>query len=170
MTLRLLAGLLCLLIGLAPAAASVAPFCQYSTDPGGFIENARYRVYDAWQAADLVAVVIAPAHATNGQPQPVEVRGVIKGAVGGRVELVGPRCAGTACRGLRIAAQTEFLLLLRRLPDGTWTGVDREDGGACPNVFAVANDTARIGGESVPVPLLRQYFEGRPPPIPFGAR
>lgn len=159
-----------LLFGPAGTLASVVPFCQYGTNASGRIEDARYRLHDAWTAADLVAVGVAPERATPGQPQPVTLRVVVKGPESGRIDLVGRQCAGTACRGLAVPPGTEVLLLLRRLPDGTFHKVDGEGNDACPNVFLVTENTAQIGDRRVPVPALRQYFEQRPLPIAFPGR
>jgi len=159
-----------LLLGPVGALASVVPFCQYSTNASGRIEDARYRLHDAWAAADLVAVAVAPQPAAPGRRQPVSLRVVIKGPETSRIDLIGNTCAGTACRGLAVPPGTEFLLLLRRLPDGTFHKVDGEGNDACPNVFLVTDGAAQIGDRRIPVPALRQYFERRPPPIAFPGR
>lgn len=165
-----IALMLLLLSPVAALASGMVPFCQYSTNASGLIENARYRLHDAWTAADLVAVAVAPERATTGQPQPVKLRVVVKGPESGRIDLVAQRCAGTACRGLAVPPGTEFLLLLRRLPDGTFHKVDGEGNDACPSVFLVTDGAAQIGDRQVPVPALRRYFEQRPPPIAFPGR
>lgn len=166
-------GLALVMLLLAPVAclaSGMAPFCKYSTNASGRIEDARYRLHDAWTAADLVAVAVAPELAIPGQSQPVELRTVIKGAEAGRINLVARRCAGTACTGLAVPPRTEVLLLLRRLPDGTYHKVDGDGNDACPNVFPVADGVARIGERHIPAPALRQYFEQVPPPIAFTGR
>ena len=166
-------GAALVLLLLAPfvaQASGMAPFCKYSTNASGRIEDARYRLHEAWTAADLVALAVAPERAKAGQSQRLELRTVIKGTEAGRINLVARRCAGTACSGLAVPPRTEVLLMLRQLPDGTFHKVDGDGNDVCPNVFLVIDGVVHIDDRRVPVPALGQYFEQRPPPIAFPGR
>jgi hypothetical protein len=127
------------------------------------------RAADAYGAADLVVVGKAPEAPGNNSPQMFDVRRVIKGRAKARepIALTGPHCMGTACSGLAVLSNREFLLLLRRLPEGTYLSVDGNGNDACPSVFEVIDGQAKIGTATVPLGSLKSFLESRPHPIPY---
>jgi hypothetical protein len=150
-------------------ASGMDPICKFSTSASGSISNARYRIADAYQRADLVAVGTGIENPENGKPQDFEVSVVVKGSskAGQRLKLVGPRCQGTACDGLSVPPRRRFLLMLRQVPGGAFHKVDGNGNDACPNAFEVNADYAKIGAGRIKLESLRSYFESRPEPIPF---
>ena len=157
------------LLPAAAQASGVSPFCRFSTAKDMSIMGHRYRVADAYRAADLVVVGVSPENPRNEAPQKVRVLRVVKGdgRAGAEIELVGPRCQGTACSGFAILPDHEMLLLLRRVKDGRFHKVDGNGNDVCPNVFGVEGGKARIGKQDVPVESLKSFFGSHPEPIPY---
>lgn len=147
----------------------MVPFCNFSTSKDGSIVGQKYRIADAYNAADLVVAGKASEDPKNDSPQMFNVKEVIKGnvKVSRPIKLTGPHCSGTACSGLSVPSNREFLLLLRRLSGGTYLTVDGNGNGACPNVFEVKNEQAKIGTTFVPLGSLKLFLESRPPPIAY---
>lgn len=148
--------------GPGPAGASgMSPVCKFSTDPSGSIFEAKYRLADAYRAAELV-VIGRPVAGTN---LTLRVTRTIKGPKTGELALTPKRCQGTACEGLSLP-DGEYLLLLRK-EGPVWAKVDGTGNDACPNIFEVKDRTAQIAGRKVKASGLKRYFEARPGPIPF---
>lgn len=158
-----------LLLPAAGHASRPVPFCRFSTAKDMTIVGHRYRIADAYEAADLVVVGESLENPKNDAPQKVEVIRVVKrsGKIGRRIELVGPHCQGTACSGFAILPDHEMLLLLRKVEEGRFHKVDGDGNDACPNVFGIEGGKARIGKKDVPVEGLRSYFTSHPEPIPY---
>ena len=150
-------------------ASGMDPFCKFSTSTSGSTSNARYRIADAYQRADLVVVGTGIGNPENGKPQDLEVSLVVKGSnkAGHRLKLVGPRCQGTACDGLSVPPRRKFLLLLRQVPGDVFHKVDGNGNDVCPNVFEVDGDYAKIGAGRIKLESLRSFLESRPEPIPY---
>jgi hypothetical protein len=148
-------------------ASGMTPYCKFSTSDSGSIINASYRIYEAYKAADLVVIGTAIESPQNGKAQIFEASAVVKGIFMHRVQLVGPRCQGTACDGFSVPANKRFLMLLRQVPDDVFHKVDGNGNDVCPNVFEVVDSFAKIGAQKIPIKSLQNFFESHPAPIPY---
>lgn len=165
-------GGLPMILGLLPMlcfASGMSPVCAYSTSKTKTIFNAKYRIDKAYKAADLVVVGSAAEKAEDGKTQSFKVEQVVKAKekTNPLINLVGYHCEGTACSGLAVLPKKEFLLLLRRLPDGSFHKVDGNGNDVCPNVFEIENNKAKIGSNAIPLNKLKPFLESHPFPIPY---
>ena len=111
----------------------------------------------------------AVENARDGKTQSFKVEQIVKTKekTNPLINLVGYHCEGTACSGLAVLPKKEFLLLLRRLPDGSFHKVDGDGNDVCPNVFEIENDKAKIGSSTISLNRLKSFFESHPSPIPY---
>ncbi|MBC7466178.1 MAG: hypothetical protein H7256_09305 [Bdellovibrio sp.] len=120
----------------------------------------KYDIAKAYKSATVVIVGQADEYILE-KPQRVQIIKLIKGKVGGEIDLEGFHSAGTDPFGTAITPKKKFLMLLSK--DSKYKWVD--SGSGCPNSFEVHGDTVTIGKEGILVSRLNQYFESNPKPF-----
>jgi hypothetical protein len=154
----------------------MTPVCRYSTGRNGsIVGGVKYRIGDAYKAADLVVVGRAveeyPWKLGNNIRGTGQQRLLISHWVKGRkkpkeVSLVGWTYEGTEGSGLSLPIEKDYLLLLRQVSPGVFDSVDIT-GGKCPNAFEVNGGEVKIGERRLKIGSLKVFFESNPEPISF---
>ena len=155
------------------SASGMMPFCNFSTVPGHAVQvGARYDIGAAYRAATLVAVgQTEPAKVSTEpfsyEPQRFVLHRILKGKAGkSLVSLAARVCHGTACSGIFLRNDREFLVLLGGGPD-LYGKVDGDGNDPCPNFFEITADEALIGKIKIKVSALKAFFESKPETIAY---
>ncbi len=155
--------LLALSILIAPLfsfASSPEPCRQFVSD-----DSRSFLLESAYKAADLVVI----GQVAYGKSPLLKIKNKIKGSEkSSEIQLIAPRCQGTACSGgFSVAQKTDLLFLLKRQPDAIYDSVSGNGNYSCPVVFEVQNDAVKIGKKNVAIKSLEKYLQLKPDAIPL---
>jgi hypothetical protein len=139
---------------LLPLAALCSPNpCKF-----GGVDEAHYRIGEAFTAADVVVEGKITAKAANGSDLSFEIYNTYKGEAAKEITLNGQRPLNTEMNGFTLPVGHEFLLLLKAPLTGAYVATEDFNSG-CPVAFEITDGKA-VFTDSVKVPLgdLKDYL------------